>query len=125
MDLNATYTYATPGFPEPTRTVRTRVRTREQDGATLTSVRGLAPLLADRIEAITDEGDRLHTLEMLDGASITISTTERTDIPADRLVTARDGGRIATSYGGTRDLPTDAVLDLAERIRDHLATDPR
>ncbi|MFC8723785.1 hypothetical protein [Streptomyces bacillaris] len=120
MNLKATYTYPTPGFPDAEETVTTRVRTREQDGMTITSVRGLAPLLADRIEAITDEGDRLHTLMQLSGARITISDTER---DLGTLVASRDGGRLATTYGGTSDLPTDVVLDLAEQIRTQLNAD--
>lgn len=121
LNLAATYTYDTPGFPEPSETVTTRVGTREQNGMTLTSVRGLAPLLIGRIEAIADEGDRLHTLMELSMSRIVISDAERGDL--DSMVATRDGGRISTTYTGTRDLPVDVVLDLGERIRDQLAAD--
>lgn len=119
LDLNASYTYATPGFPEPTETVTTRVNTRERNGMTITSIRGLAPLLTDRIEAIADEGNRLHTLMELSTARIVISDTVRDDLGS--LVATRDSGRLSTTYTGTRDLPVPVVLDLAEQIRTQLA----
>ncbi|MEU3978365.1 hypothetical protein [Streptomyces bacillaris] len=121
MDLTASYTYNTPGFTDPSETVTTKVRTREQDGMTLTSVVGLAPLLVDRIEAITDEGDRLDTLLELGCSRIVISDTDRTDF--NGLSGSRDNGRLVTTYRGTPDLPKDVVLDLAEQIRDQLAAD--
>ncbi|MFI6143558.1 hypothetical protein ACIBCC_35880 [Streptomyces griseus] len=120
LDLSGTYTYSTPGFPEPSETVTTRVSTRERDGMRMTSVRGLAPLLAGPIEAITDEGNRLHTLMELSTARIVISDTER-DGPDS--ADTRDRGRLSTTYTGTADLPVTAVLDLAEQIRDQLAAD--
>ncbi|MFD3908830.1 hypothetical protein ACFXOL_21040 [Streptomyces californicus] len=120
IDLNGTYTYATPDFPEPSTTVTTRVRTRQRDGMTITTVRGLAPLLLDHINAITDEGDRRHTLELLWGSVIAISDTERPDLGPTPAAT-RQGGRISTTYTGTRALPAAVVLDLAARIRDQLA----
>ncbi|MEU0979073.1 hypothetical protein ABZ488_07620 [Streptomyces griseus] len=119
LNLNATYTYSTPGFPEPSETVTTRVNTRERDGMRMTSVRGLAPLLADRIKAIGDEGNRLHTLMELSTARIVISDTERDGLGS--LVATRDGGRLSTTYTGTPDLPVSVVLDLAEQIRAQLA----
>jgi hypothetical protein len=112
LDLTATYTI-TEG-PRAGTTITPKVRTRVRDGYTVTTVRGLAPLLADRIDAITDLGDRLHTLEVLMGAGITI-TDETGDFFTD-MISARDNGRLATQYAGTRDLPVDAVLDLAEQI---------
>ncbi|MET8661665.1 hypothetical protein [Streptomyces griseus] len=120
LDLSGTYTYSTPGFPEPSETVTTRVSTRERNGMRMTSVRGLAPLLAGHIEAIADEGNRLHTLMELSTARIVISDTER-DGPDS--ADTRDRGRLSTTYTGTADLPVTAVLDLAEQIRDQLAAD--
>lgn len=117
VDLNATYTYTRVGDTQPW-TISPRVKTRRTaSGLTLTSIDRLAPLLADRIDAIADEGDRLHTLTMLEGARIYISDKPRDLDPA----TIRDEGRLATTYRGTRDLPVDAVLDLAEKIRAALA----
>lgn len=121
IDLNSSYTYDTPGFPQPAETVTTKIRTRQRDGETITSVRGLAPLLIDRIEAIADDGDRLDTLMQLEGATIAIADTGGEF--GTNLVGSRDEGRLSTTYQGTRDLPVDVVLDLAERIRDQLAAD--
>ncbi|MEV5204392.1 hypothetical protein [Streptomyces sp. NPDC053720] len=118
IDLDASYTYATPGFPEPQATARVKVRKRVRDGVTSVSVRGLAALLVDRIEAIADLGDRLHTLMLLDGAYI--SVRDAPALFAARLFTTRDEGRVSTTYPGTRDLPVSEVLDLAERLREQL-----
>lgn len=114
IDLNATYTYTRPGDTQPT-TITPKLRDRQQDGERIITVRGLAPLLADQIDSIEDDGRRLHTLEVLQSAGITIS-----DQPGDyftSMVTTRDSGRLATTYAGTHQLPVDAVLDLAEKIR--------
>lgn len=96
-------------------TIKTRIR----GGVTTTSVRGFAPLLADRLAAITDEGDRLHTEQALSGAVIAIrdQADEAEESGRYGYETFRDHGRIATTYAGTHHLPVDAVLDLAERIR--------
>lgn len=118
MDLTATYTWTRPGDTQST-TVTPKVRDRQRDSERIISVRGLAPLLADQINAIEDEGDRLHTLEVLHSAVITIS-----DQPGDffdSTIATRDEGRLATTYAGTRHLPKDAVLDLAETLRTQLA----
>lgn len=118
LDLTATYTYGRPhGAGAAPTTITPKVRDRVRDGERVISVRGLAPLLADRIDAIADEGDRLHTLEALYSASITIS-----DQPGefDSLIATRDEGRLATTYQGTADLTRDDVLDLAERLRTQL-----
>ncbi|MFE3144288.1 hypothetical protein [Streptomyces scopuliridis] len=117
LDLNATYTI-TEG-PRAGTAITPAIRNRVRDGHTTTIVRGLAPLLADRIDAITDTGARLHTLEVLLGAGITI--TDETDDFADASISTRDHGRLVTSYTGTPDLPVEAVLDLAEKLRDQLA----
>lgn len=117
LDLNATYTI-TDG-PNAGTTITPKARTRQRDGHTVTTVRNLAPLLADRIDAITELGDRLHTLEVLMGAVVTI-TTETGDF-FDSSISSRDNGRLVTNYTGTRYLPVGAVLDLAEQIRTQIA----
>lgn len=117
MDLEATYTYTPVGGR--TRTITPKIRTRTTaDGEIITSIRHIIPLLADKIDAITDEGDRAHTLEILSGASITLSDTAGEFF--DRDISTRDSGRIATTYVGTKHVTTDDVLDLAEAIRTHL-----
>ncbi|MFB6665903.1 hypothetical protein [Streptomyces parvus] len=117
IDLNATYTI-TEG-PHAGTTITPKVRTRQRGDETITVIRGLAPLLADRIDAITDLGDRLHTLTVLMNASIVLSNLEG-DFGSNG-VTSRDNGRISTSYAGTRDLPVETVLDLAEQLRTQFA----
>lgn len=116
MNLDATYTYTRVGDTEP-RTIAARIKTRTRHGITITSIDRIAPLLADRIDAITDEGARLHTLTVLERGYIYIS-----DQPRDLFnASTRDEGRIATDYSGTPELPVAAVLDLAEQIRAALA----
>ena len=118
MDLTATYTFTRAGDTQPT-TVTPKIRTRERDGVQITTVRTFAALLADRIDAITDDARRLHTLETLLGASIAIrSEADMTDEQGtDQFTTYREYGRLSTSYEGTADLPVETVLDLAARIR--------
>jgi hypothetical protein len=112
MDLNATYTYIRVGETQPW-TISPRIKTRERNGITITSIDRYTALLADKIDAIEDEGDRLQTLTVLEGSRIYIS-----DQPRDlTTATTRDEGRIATDYRGTRHLPVSVVLDLAEQIR--------
>ncbi|MFH0246033.1 hypothetical protein ACGRHY_27285 [Streptomyces sp. HK10] len=121
IDLTATYTVTYPSGRTPT-VITPKVRTRDRNGVTLTTVRGLAPLLAGQIDAITDEGDRLHTLEVLSGASIVIADKPR-DI-GSAMIATRDDGRLAAHYQGTKGLPVDTVLDLAERLRTQLWEKP-
>lgn len=113
LDLTATYTVTYPGDTTPT-VITPTVRTRDRDGVQITTVRRLAPLLAGRIDRITDEGDRLHTLTVL--ASAVIAIRPDSDPDGDTGQT-RDHGRLATTYPGTRDLPVSVVLDLAEQLR--------
>jgi hypothetical protein len=118
IDLNSTYTYTPVGDTQPV-TITPRIKTRTTgEGVTLTSIDRLAPLLADRIDAITDEGARRHTLTVLESARIVIADQPRPHLPGDPV---RDEGRIATTYRGTRALPVETVLDLAEHIRTALA----
>ena len=112
------YAFTRAGDTQPT-TVAPKIRTRERDGVQITTVRTFAALLADRIDAITDDARRLHTLEALLGASIAIrSEADMTDEQGtDQFTTYREYGRLSTSYEGTADLPVETVLDLAARIR--------
>lgn len=116
-DLTTTYTVTYTGTDQPT-TITPKIRTRDRSGIQITSISGLAPLLADQIDAIKDEGDRLHTLTVLSGSIIAIADQDRPGIAI--TATTRDHGRLATTYQGTRDLPVSTVLDLAERLRDTL-----
>jgi hypothetical protein len=118
MDLSATYTHTyayqdTPTVITPTITTRTR------SGMQITTITGIAALLADRINTITDEGDRLHAFEALRTARIHLRSIADEDAATgrDNSSSWRESGRIATDYRGTTDLPVSAVLDLAEQIR--------
>lgn len=117
MDLTATYTWTPAGGRATTITPKIKTRT-TADGEQVTSIRHIIPLLADKIDAITDEGDRLHTLEILSGATIALRA-EAGDFFGSAIST-RDSGRIATTYVGTKHVTTEDVLDLAEAIRAHL-----
>jgi hypothetical protein len=116
MDLNAAYTYTRVGDTEPTTwtpVIKTRTR-----NVTLTIISRITSLLADRIDAITDERQRRHTLTVLESASIYLCDEPRPDFSPEE---SRDGGRIVTSYRGTPQIPVSVVLDLAEQIRTELA----
>lgn len=113
IDLTATYTVTYPGDTTPT-VITPTVRTRDRGGRQITTVRGLAPLLASRIDRIADEGNRLHTLDVLAAAVIAIRPDSDPDGDTGQT---RDHGRLATTYPGTRDLPVSVVLDLAEQLR--------
>lgn len=113
-DLTSTYTWTPVGETEPV-TITPRVVSRTSPGGTLlVTISRIAPLLADRIDAIPDEGDRLHTLTRLTSAWITFADRDR---PGFSPSISRDGGRILTTYTGTAALPVSAVLDMAEEIR--------
>lgn len=121
-DLTATYAHLDAGDTIP-QLITPKIRIRTRDGLTLTTIRGLAPLLAERIDAIADPGDRGHTLTTLASAAITISDQPRPDLQPHALpglIHVRDGGRLSTTYHGTPDLPVSVVLDLAEQLRDTL-----
>lgn len=118
MDLNATYTYTRVGDTEPTTWTPIVKRRITPDGLHLITIRRLAPLLAEDIDAIEDIGDRLHTLTLLEGAVIVISDEPRPDL---MYATTRDDGRLATTYQGSRQLTVTRVLDLAEQLRTTLA----
>lgn len=95
------------------------IKIRNRNGVTITSVRDFAPLLADKIDAITDEGDRLHTLTVLARSVIAIRDQAMEDDERGTLgyETFSDYGRLATTYAGTPDLPIETVLELAAQIR--------
>ncbi|MFC8423917.1 helix-turn-helix domain-containing protein [Streptomyces sp. NPDC057236] len=124
IDLTATYTYnaPTPTGSEPTTitpTVKTRTR---KTGFTWTTITGLAPLFADQLNAITDEGDRIHAAILLETSQITI--TDQIEDGPDEIVNGiafLDRGRLRVKHQSTRQVPMDAVIDLARRIRTQLA----
>ncbi|MFJ8677287.1 hypothetical protein [Streptomyces sp. NPDC093589] len=116
IDLSATYTIS--DGPSAGTVVTPKVRTRERNGHTVTIIRGLAPLLADRIDAIADLGNRLHALEVLASACIVFSDEEGEFYTGG--ISSRDNGRLRTTYAGTPDLPVDVVLDLGEQLRTQL-----
>ncbi|MEU3990146.1 helix-turn-helix domain-containing protein [Streptomyces platensis] len=116
LDLSATYTVT--GGPRDGETITPKVTVRERRGHTVTTIRGLVPLLANRINAIADTGDRLHTLEVLASASIVFSDQEGEFYTGG--ISTRDNGRLRTQYRGTPDLPVDVVLDLGEQLRTQL-----
>ncbi|GGV36823.1 hypothetical protein GCM10010293_40310 [Streptomyces griseoflavus] len=122
IDLTATYTYADPAHAEPTTvtpTVKTRTR---KTGYTWTTITGLAPLFADRLNAITDEGDRIHAAILLRSSQITI--TDQIEDGPDEIVNGiafLDGGRLRVKHQSTRQIPMDAVINLARQLRAQLA----
>lgn len=120
INLTATYTHTLlPGEEPQTFTVKVKERT-TRDGERLVTVRGLIPLFADRFDAITDEGDRTHALNVLHGKSIVIS--DRYDADWDGDSQAREGGRLRTTYrGGIPGISVDDVLDLAAQLRAQLS----
>lgn len=123
MDLTAAYTVTYAGDSEPT-VITPKVRRRTTpDGGHLITVHGLAPLLADRIDAISDQGDRLHVLELLRTARIMISdqAEDSDDVFDPSLARSRDKCRLATTYTDQGRLHYDLVLDLAEQLRAHFA----
>lgn len=96
-------------------TVTTKVRDRIRPEGRVVSVSGLAPLLADRIDAIADPGDRGHTLTVLAGAVIALTKHPR-EFTTGMVIHNRSGGRVSTTYEGTADLPVSVVLDLGEQL---------
>jgi hypothetical protein len=119
MQLDLTATYTITDGPRADTTITPKIRHKQLGAEHRIIIRDIAPLLADRIDAIADLGDRLHTLEVLMGAIITIS--DQAGEPIARSAATRDSGRILTTYAGTRDLPVSVVLDLAEQLRTQLA----
>lgn len=117
INLDVSYTWTEADGYE--RTVTPKVSDRTGRKGRVVSVKGLAPLLADRINAITDPGDRGHTLTVLSGAIIALRP-DATDFAGGVQVFTRRDGRVSTTYTGTPDLPVDVVLDLAEQLHTQL-----
>lgn len=117
IDINTTATYTLTGDTQPT-TTKPKISTRNNK----TIIRGLVPLLTHHLSQITDEGARMHTTEVLHTASIVINdqNTMPDETGQTQLVQYRDHGRITTTYPGTRHLPVNIVLELAEELRDQL-----
>ncbi|MEU7322625.1 hypothetical protein ABZ682_19025 [Streptomyces griseoviridis] len=83
-------------------------------------MRGIIPLLADKLDAISDPGDRSASLNLLRGAIIVISDTPDAEWDGEPL--ARESGRLRTTYyGGVPGVTVDFVLDLADQLRTQLA----
>ncbi|MEE1812631.1 hypothetical protein [Streptomyces sp. BE133] len=121
IDLNASYTITLIADQGPiTITPKVKRRTVRRTGQDITTVTGIVPLLADRIDTITDPGNRAHAVTVLQSASIVISDTY--DAAWDRQAGARDGGQLRTTYRGEiPQVTVDNVLDLAEQLRVQLA----
>ncbi|WP_329472688.1 helix-turn-helix domain-containing protein [Streptomyces sp. NBC_01723] len=116
INLAGTYTHA-----DTTVTTTTKTRTRKT-GYTWTTITGLAPLFADRLNAITDDGDRTATLIALTGSQITI--TDQIEEGPDEIVNGiafLDQGRLRIKHQPTAAIPMDTVIDLAKQIRAQLA----
>ncbi|THA29229.1 hypothetical protein E6R18_25320 [Streptomyces sp. A1277] len=106
IDLTATYTWTPVGQDTPrtiTPTVKHRVNGRGIDTINIT---GLIPLFAGRLDAITDEGDRLHALTVLSTAMLSIW----------------GNGETRTTYrGGAAGITVDEIVELGNKIRTQLA----
>lgn len=120
IDLTATYTYTQAGDTEPTTITPTvKHRTVRRTGANTIVISDLAPLFADRFDAITDEGDRVHALTVFRAARIVICDTPDADWAGDPQ--AREDGQLCTTYrGGAAGITIDDVLDLAAQLRTQL-----
>ncbi|HEX5567256.1 MAG TPA: helix-turn-helix domain-containing protein [Streptomyces sp.] len=120
IDLNATYTaILIPNEGPTTITPTVKHRTVRRTGANTINITGLAPLFADRFDAIPDNGDRAHALTVFASALIVISDQYDADWEGDPQ--AREGGQLRTTYRG--DVPgisIDDVLDLAAQLRTQL-----
>lgn len=96
--------------------VTVKRRTVRRTGANTTVLSNLAPLFTDRFNAIPDDGDRAHALNVFASAVIVISDQADGDWAGDPQ--AREDGRLRTSYRG--DVPGISVadvLDIAVQIR--------
>jgi len=119
-DLSATYTFTHAGATEPTTVTPVVKRRTTTYGGNTISIRGLIPLFADRFDAITDEGDRIHALTVFTSARIVIS--DQYDADGDDDTQASDGGQLRTTYrGGAAGITVADVLDLAAQLRAQLA----
>lgn len=120
LDLTATYTFTHAGATEPTTVTPVIKRRSTKHAGNTISVSGLAPFFADRFDAITDEGDRVHALTVFSSARIVISDQHDADWDGDPQ--AREGGQLRTTYrGGAAGITVADVLDLAAQLRTQLA----
>ncbi|QGZ53318.1 hypothetical protein GPZ77_34370 (plasmid) [Streptomyces sp. QHH-9511] len=120
LDLAATYTW-TPAGAADAVTLTPTVKARRNASGNITTVSNLAPLLADQIDGITDEGARRHTLTVLESARIVFCDTPHDEAaPTISGVTLLDRGQVRVQYQGARDLPVQAVIDLAHKLRAQL-----
>ncbi|MGW2740531.1 hypothetical protein ACWC4D_40860 [Streptomyces sp. NPDC001288] len=120
IDLTATYTAALiPG--ETPKTITPVIKRRSTPHAgNIIKISNIIPLLAEKIDAITDDGDRGHALNVLHPAIIVIS--DRADTAWTGDPQAREDGQLRTTYRGEIPGITVAdVLDLADQIRTQLA----
>lgn len=120
IDLTASYTATLiPGEAPTTITPVVKRRTVRHTGENTIVITGLAPLFADRFDAIADAGDRAHALNLFRSARIVIS--DRYDADWDGDPQAREGGQLCTTYrGGIPGITIDDVLDLAAQLRTQL-----
>lgn len=119
LDLTVTYTADLPGEGPVTITPVVKRRT-TPDGANMIKVTGIVPLLADKIDAIADLGNRLHAVTVLNRALIVITDLADTDWDDDPQ--ARESGQLRTTYtGGIPQITVDDILDLAGQLRTQLA----
>lgn len=117
IDLNATYTWTEPDGYQTA--VTPKIRDRIRPTGRIVSISGLAPLLADHIDAITNDDDRIHALTILAGAVIALREDPESYAGGVPIHTRMDG-RVSTTYVGAPGLPVDVVLDLGERLHAQL-----
>ncbi|MCX4605447.1 helix-turn-helix domain-containing protein [Streptomyces anulatus] len=116
ITLPAANQYEGPQTYTPTIKERTNRRT----NAHMTTVTNWFPLVADKLNSITDEGARIHAMNILATTSIVICDAPDDDWAGDPQ--AREDGQLRTSYTGNVPQVTVAdVLDLAAQIRTQLA----
>lgn len=122
LDLTASITLppAYKGDTAETYTPIVKRRIDRRTGANLISIQNWFPLVADKLAGIPDEGDRVHCMNILKTAVITISDTPDPEWAGDPQ--AREDGRLRTSYrGGVLRVTIADVLDLAAQLRTQLA----
>jgi hypothetical protein len=120
LDLTAAYTADLPGEGPVTITPVVKRRTVIRTGAHNITVTGIVPLFADKIDAITSLGDRLHAVTVLNRAMIVI--TDLADADWDDDPQARESGQLRTTYsGGIPQITVADILDLAAQLRTQLA----
>ncbi|MFE2563094.1 helix-turn-helix domain-containing protein [Streptomyces mirabilis] len=119
IDLTATYTITLIADQGPITITPTVKRRTTPHAGNIIRISGIVPLLADRIDTITDFGDRAHAVTVLQNASIVITDTY--NAAWDREAGARDGGQLRTTYRGEiPQVSIDDILDLAAQLRTQL-----